>query len=47
MTDLSSLQMVKVAIADYIAVVTINNPPVNAQNQQFHEDMMLTFDSRR
>ena len=45
MTDLSALQMVKVEIADHIATVTMNNPPVNAQNQQFHEDMMLAFDA--
>jgi enoyl-CoA hydratase/carnithine racemase len=36
---------VKVAIADHVAVVTMDNPPVNAQNQQFHEDMMATFDA--
>lgn len=45
MTDLSALQMVKVEIADHIATVTMNNPPVNAQNQQFHDDMMLAFDT--
>jgi enoyl-CoA hydratase len=31
-------------ISDHIATVTMNRPPVNAQNQQFHEDMMLIFD---
>jgi len=36
---------VKVEIADFVAVVTMNNPPVNAQNQQFHEDMMAVFDA--
>ncbi len=45
MTDFSNLQMVKVEIADFIATVTINNPPVNAQNQTFHEEMMLVFDT--
>lgn len=45
MTDLSALQMVKVEIADHVAIVTMNNPPVNAQNQQFHDDMMLAFDT--
>ena len=45
MTDFSTLGMIKVAIADHIAVVTINNPPVNAQNQQFHDEMTLVFDT--
>ena len=45
MTDFSALQMVKVVIADHIAVVTMNNPPVNAQNQTFHDEMMLVFDT--
>lgn len=44
MTDISALQTVKVTVADFIAVVTMANPPVNAQNRQFHEDMMLAFD---
>lgn len=44
MTDISTLATVKVAVADFIAVVTMDNPPVNAQNRQFHEDMMLAFD---
>ena len=45
MSELSGLEMVQVEIADHIAVVTMNNPPVNAQNQRFHEDMMLAFDT--
>jgi enoyl-CoA hydratase len=44
MTDISALQTVEVTVADFIAVVTMANPPVNAQNRQFHEDMMLAFD---
>jgi enoyl-CoA hydratase/carnithine racemase len=44
MTDISALQTVKVTVADFIAVVTMANPPVNAQNRPFHEDMMLAFD---
>jgi len=39
-----NLETVRVDIKEYIAVVTMDNPPVNAQGQQFHEDMMLTFD---
>ncbi len=31
-------------VANHIAVVTMDSPPVNAQGQQFHEEMMLTFD---
>ena len=45
MTNFSNLQMVKVEIADFIATVTINNPPVNAQNQTFHDEMTLIFDT--
>lgn len=45
MTDLSALYLIKVEIADHIALVTMNNPPVNAQNQQFHDEMMLAFDT--
>ncbi|HKK29205.1 MAG TPA: enoyl-CoA hydratase/isomerase family protein [Alphaproteobacteria bacterium] len=45
MEPFDKLQLVKVEIADYIATVTMNNPPVNAQNQQFHEEMMLVFDT--
>ncbi len=45
MNELDNLQMLKVAIADHIAVVTMNNPPVNAQNQQFHDEMTLVFDT--
>ena len=44
MTDISNLETVKVEVADFIAVVTMNNPPVNAQNRQFNEDMTLAFD---
>ena len=38
-------EMVKCEVADFIAAVTMDNPPVNAQNMQFHQDMMLTFDT--
>jgi len=31
-------------VRDGIALVTMNQPPVNAQNRQFHEDMMAVFD---
>ena len=32
------------SIDDHIATVTMNRPPVNAQNAQFHVDMALVFD---
>jgi len=44
MTDITNLSTVNVAISNYIAVVTMNNPPVNAQNRQFHDDLTLAFD---
>lgn len=37
-------ETVKVAVDDHIAVVTMDNPPVNAQNARFHEDMISIFD---
>jgi len=37
--------IVDIEVNDFIAVATMNNPPVNAQNRQFHEDMMAAFDS--
>jgi enoyl-CoA hydratase/carnithine racemase len=44
MSDISTLETVRVTVADFIAVVTMDNPPVNAQNRQFHKDMTLAFD---
>ncbi len=38
-------QTVRCEIENHIALVTMDNPPVNAQDQQFHEDMMLVFDT--
>ena len=38
-------QCIEVAISDYIAVVTMNRPPVNAQNAQFREEIIEAFDS--
>ena len=38
-------EIIRCEIADHIAVVTMDNPPVNAQDQQFHEEMMLVFDT--
>lgn len=39
------LEVIMCEVESYVALVTMNNPPVNAQNQQFHEDMMLVFDT--
>lgn len=44
MITLDDLQQVRCTISDYVAIVTMDNPPVNAQGQQFHEDMMAVFD---
>ena len=38
------LSLVKIAIADHIAVVTMDHPPVNAQNAQFNIEMAYAFD---
>jgi enoyl-CoA hydratase len=38
-------QFVKVDIKDYIAVVTMDRPPVNAQNTEFRQEIMDAFDA--
>ncbi len=38
-------EIIKCAVQDHIAVVTMDRPPVNAVNAQFHQEMMLVFDS--
>ncbi|MFM9942060.1 MAG: enoyl-CoA hydratase/isomerase family protein [Hyphomicrobiaceae bacterium] len=38
------LKLIKVAIADHIAVVTMDHPPVNAQNAEFNVEMAYAFD---
>lgn len=35
---------IEIAVENYVAVVTMNNPPVNAQGRQFHNDMMSAMD---
>lgn len=37
-------KLIKTAIADHIAVVTMDHPPVNAQNAEFNIEMAWTFD---
>ncbi len=38
-------QCIKVEVDDFIAVVTMDRPPVNAQNAQFREEIIDAFDS--
>ena len=38
-------QFIQVEVSNSIAVVTINRPPVNAQNAQFRDEIMQTFDA--
>lgn len=40
-----STEFVRCEIEDFIAVVTMDRPPVNAQDRQFHQEMMLVFDA--
>lgn len=40
-----NLEVVNVEVQDYVAVVTMNNPPVNAQDRRFHEEMAQAFDA--
>lgn len=37
-------QLIKTEIANHIAVVTLNRPPVNAQSQEFVEELISVFD---
>jgi enoyl-CoA hydratase len=39
-----SQSQIEIAVDDFIAIATMNNPPVNAQGRQFHEDMMAAMD---
>lgn len=38
------LSLIKIAVADHVAVVTMDHPPVNAQNAQFNIEMAYAFD---
>ena len=38
-------EIIHCEINDHIALVTMDNPPVNAQDQRFHEEMMKVFDT--
>ncbi|WP_126979095.1 enoyl-CoA hydratase/isomerase family protein [Frigidibacter oleivorans] len=40
-----NLETLSVSVADYIATVTIDRPPVNAQNNKLRDEMQLVMDS--
>ena len=40
----ADLTQFRVDIDEHVAVVTMDNPPVNAQARRFHEEAMLVFD---
>ena len=40
-----SATQVDIAVTNYIAVETMNNPTVNTQGRQFHVDMMAAMDA--
>ena len=37
-------ELIQTTIEDHIAVVTLNNPPVNAQSREFMEELIEVFD---
>jgi len=43
-TGLDDLECFSVALADHIATVTIDRPPVNAQNRRFRDELTRIFD---
>ena len=40
-----TLQYIKLDVNDFVAIVTMDRPPVNAQNAQFRDEIMEVFDS--
>lgn len=38
-------KIIKCEVSDYIALITMDHPPVNAQNSLFHDEMMQVFDA--
>ena len=36
---------IKLAVQDYVATVVMDRPPVNAQNSEFRQELIVTFDS--
>lgn len=45
MEPITGLETMSVAWADKVATVTIDRPPVNAQNGRFREDLIRVFDT--
>lgn len=41
---MNDLKLLRIEIADHIAVVTMDNPPVNAQHLQFQNEIAACFD---
>lgn len=42
---MDSYETLKLDVADYIATVTIDRPPVNAQNNRFREELVAVIDT--
>ena len=40
----NALECLTVEVSDFVATVTIERPPVNAQNRQFREEIVAVFD---
>jgi enoyl-CoA hydratase len=38
-------ELIKCEVQDHVALVTMDRPPVNAVNAQFHEELMRVFDT--
>jgi len=36
---------IKLDVADHVALVTMDRPPVNAMNAEFHDELMRVFDT--
>ncbi|HYF09075.1 MAG TPA: enoyl-CoA hydratase/isomerase family protein [Acetobacteraceae bacterium] len=45
MDPFADLETLSVALAERVATVTINRPPVNAQNTRFREELIRVFDA--
>lgn len=44
MSIYQSLKLMRVEVADHVAVATMNNPPVNAQSRELQDEISLAFD---
>ena len=44
MSDTYKFEQLEVEIADFVAVATMNNPPVNAQSRLLQDELALAFD---